>query len=98
MDVKPGIFEFTSYAFDPKNRRVSFTYTQKFSNRKSLVFVETIILPKTVSLAKISEETLHTMLESLHLVLGLSYYKFYCATNVSHRYDITKEQADFWNT
>ncbi|MCX6723541.1 MAG: hypothetical protein NT094_05810, partial [Candidatus Staskawiczbacteria bacterium] len=92
------IFEFTSYKFEPEKKRVSFGYKQEFNGKNPLIFSETIILPEDINLTDIPENLIIKLLESLHLILGISYYKFYCATKVKIPYKLSKKEADFWNT
>lgn len=98
MDKKPTIFEFSSYKFKPEKKRVSFSYKQEFENSKPIIFSETIILPKIPDLSHIPQGFLEKLFQGLHLVLGISYYKFYCAAIVRHNYRLAKQEADFWNT
>ena len=92
-----GIFEFTSYQFKPEQKRISFNYKQEFSNKDPLLFTETIILPNEINITNIPQKLINKLLEGLHLAIGTSYYKFYCATNVKIPYVLTKNEAKFWN-
>lgn len=96
--MKPTIFEFTSYKFEPNKKRVSFSYRQFFDEKKPIDFSEAIILPQVINLSDIPNGLVEKILEGLHLMLGVSYYKFYCATEVKIPYAISKKEADFWNT
>ena len=98
MDSKITIFEFTSYKFEPENKKILFNYKQEFSNKDPLLFTETITLPKIWDTKDISEELIKKLLESLHLAIGISYYKFYCAPKVKINYILSKKEANFWNT
>jgi UDP-N-acetylmuramoylalanine--D-glutamate ligase len=98
MDIKPTIFEFTSYRFEPDKKRIVFNYKQEFSNQEPLVFSEAIILPETPNTSAIPKQLLDKLLEGLHLAIGISYYKFYCATKAKTPYAFSKKEADFWNT
>jgi len=98
MDKKPTNFEFTSFKFEPDKKRIFFNYTQEFKEGEPLTFTETIVLPEDVNLNNIPEGLIEKILQGLHLVLGVSYYKFYCATNVKVNYSLTKKEAVFWNT
>ena len=97
MDKNPTIFEFSSYKFEPEKKRVSFSYKQEFDNSEPLNFTETIILPEIPGLNHIPAGLLEKLFQGLHLVLGISYYKFYCATIVRHNYLLTEWEANFWN-
>ena len=92
------IFEFTSYKFEPEKKRVSFSYKQLFDGNKPIPFIETIILPKDINLEDIPEKLIEKLLQSLHLISGISYYKYYCATEIKLPYILSKKEADFWNT
>ena len=98
MDAKPTIFEFSSYKFEPGQKRIFFSYKQKFANKEPFIFTETIILPEIPNLNEIPKRLLDKLLEGLHLVLGISYYKFYCATKVETPYILSKKEADLWGT
>ena len=98
MNQVATVFEFTSYAFEPAKKRAVFHYKTEFSNKDPIFWTETIILPSIPDTGHISKEALQKLLESLHIILGISYYKFYCATNVKIPYTLSKQEADFWNT
>jgi UDP-N-acetylmuramoylalanine--D-glutamate ligase len=82
MDRKATMFEFTSYAFEPEKKRVVFNYKTEFESGAPLFFTETIILPKAVNLKPIPAGQLEKLLQSLHIILGISYYKFYCPPTI----------------
>ena len=71
MDANPTIFEFTSYKFEPKRKRILFNYKQEFAEKESLIFTETIILPEVLNVNGIPQQLLSKLLEGLHLVLGI---------------------------
>jgi UDP-N-acetylmuramoylalanine--D-glutamate ligase len=98
MPIISQFFEFSSYKFNPKNRKIFFNYKIKFKNKNPLTFKETIILPIIPDLKKIPQKLLNNILQSLHLMLGISYYKLYCPPKITIHYHLSKEQADFWNT
>ena len=108
MPHKATVFEFTSYEFpaqggsasggEPSLQKAVFHYKTEFSDRESILFNETILLPKIPELENIPKELVQKLLESLHIILGISYYKFYCATKVIVPYTLSKGEADFWNT
>ena len=97
MDKNPTIFEFTSYRFEPDKKRVFFNYRQKFEGKKSINFTETLILPEVPDLLGIPKGLVDKILQGVHLMLGISYFKFYCATKVEIPYILSKEEANFWN-
>src|SRR3989338_3101249 len=95
MKGQPEFFEFTSYEFTPGQNRIFFHYRTAFESGEVMDWTEIIILPKpAVGIPA-------AMLESLHLMLGISYWKFYClpaGRQVRQPYQLTKQQADFFNT
>jgi UDP-N-acetylmuramoylalanine--D-glutamate ligase len=99
------IFEFTSYKFEPNKKRILFNYKQEFTDKDPIFYTETIVLPEPVNTNEVQEELLKKLLEGLHLIIGVSYYKFYCAclaggqaTKVKLPYALSKKEAEFWNT
>lgn len=92
------VFEFTSYDWDPEKKRVVFTYKTEFTDgREPIIWTECIVLPSTPDVKNIPQGLIGNLLQSLHIVLGISYYKFYCATDVKLPYTLSKQEADFWN-
>lgn len=64
-------------------------------------FTDTLLFkPPTASrLKKINTSHLDGILQSLHLILGISYWKLTCSKNIQiETFTLTKSQADFWNT
>jgi len=96
--ANPKTFEYASYKPDFKNKKISFNYKIEFAGQKPLFFSEEILLPAVPDLKKIPKTLLKNILKSLHLMLGISYYKTYCPPKVKLKYQLSKEQADFWNT
>ena len=96
MATNPIYFEFTSYKFEPREKRISFNYQAKFRNGSSDLFTETIILPKAFDSEALPAGLLKKLLQDIHLALGVSYYKLHCARKIKTGYSLTKEEADFW--
>lgn len=95
MRPKAKIFRFRGYNFNTKNSQITFDYSVEFSNHNSLTFTETIILPKTPK--NLNQESIQKILESLHLILGISYYKLYCPPRIVTSFQLSRDQANFWN-
>lgn len=90
MKPRAKVFHFTSRKFE--NSKATFNFKIEFSNAAPLRFTETLIFPNPKnSLPK-------QLLDSLHLILGISYYKLYCPPKVQIPYKLSTEQADFWTT
>jgi hypothetical protein len=64
---------------------------------QSILFTERIILPESEA-RTLPEPVLSQILMSLHLILGISYWKIYCPLEIIHHYTLTESQAVFWNT
>ena len=95
---KPTFFEFISYEFKPNERGIFFNYKQEFSEGDAINFTERITLPKDVDVKHMPAGLLEKLLQGMHLIIGTSYYKFYCATKIKHSYSLSKKEAEFWNT
>ncbi|MEK9175444.1 MAG: hypothetical protein AAB795_02505 [Patescibacteria group bacterium] len=89
-------FDFVGYHADPSKGLVQFNYSIKHKS-KTFRFTETLRFappPKTVS-----QEIVTSVLDSLHLLLGISYWKLFCPKNIKiSSQTLTKDQAKFWNT
>lgn len=92
MEPKKNIFFFDFYHILPDKKNIQFSYKYKDS-----VFVESIFLPEPIP-DSVNQNLLKKVLESVHLILGVSYYKMYPAKSMATPYNLTKNQVDFWNT
>ncbi len=92
---KAKSFQFTSYRYLPSQKRIVFNYQINFIGGRPLEFSETIILQRAPQI--VPKPLLDNLLSSLHLILGISYYKLYCPKQVIHPYKLTPEQAEFFN-
>ncbi len=95
--IIPKTFEFTTYTLEPKKARVVFDYAITFNSRPTLKFSEKVIFPTAFSLEEIPKELLKNLLNNLHLILGISYYKLYLPPKIKTNFSLSKEQAEFWN-
>ena len=99
MDAKPQVFEFVGHNFDQKKGLILFSFASHFENRSPLHFTETLSLPTIPKDPNIPNDLLKNTLDSLLLILGLSYFKTYCPKEIKlNNISLTKEQALFWNT
>lgn len=96
--MKAVNFEFTSYDFNLQERRAIFNYKTEFKGKDPILWTEVIALPEITNLQNIPKQQLEKILQSLHIILGISYWKFYCATNIKLNYQLTNKEAEFWNT
>lgn len=95
MKPKVELFRFCGYDFDVANKQATFDYSIQFSDRDPLNFTETIVFPEIPNDFK--KESVENFLEPLHIILGISYYKLYFPSKIELSFDISNEQADFWN-
>lgn len=96
MKPQAKVFHFCGYRFDIKNKRIVFNYRLEFFNQSPIEFTETIILPGIPK--NLKQKLLNNFLEPLHLILGISYYKLYCPPQITTPFQLSQEQASFWNT
>ena len=90
-------FIFDSYAFSPKSLKISFTY-RMIHGIESYLFTENLILPKLPS-ENLTSSALKKTLDSLHLILGISYWKLFCPSVVEIPHiSLSRDEAKFWNT
>lgn len=95
MKPKATIFRFCGHRFNTKNSKIIFDYRIEFSNRDSLGFTETVILPQVPK--NLKKESIQKFLEPLQLILGTSYYKLYCPPKIATSFQLSRDQADFWD-
>lgn len=89
-------FEFHSYNFDAENSKIEFFYN--LNVREKIEFKETLLLPAGFN-TDIPSELFEQILQSVHLMLGISYWKLYCPKDIKLKtLSLSKEQAEFWNT
>ncbi|MBI5150975.1 MAG: hypothetical protein HZA34_00180 [Candidatus Pacebacteria bacterium] len=91
-------FVFSRYAFDQETRTCTFYYGVQMEDEKFKEYVEILTFP-SLSLDSVDPSILEPFLQSLHLILGISYWKMYCPRKIQiQEYDLSQDQAQFWNT
>ncbi|MFA7208911.1 MAG: UDP-N-acetylmuramoyl-L-alanine--D-glutamate ligase [Parcubacteria group bacterium] len=98
MKPNPKVFNFISYKLEPDKTRAVFDYEIIFADREPLRFSETISFSDKFSVSGIHPEILKNLLSSIHIILGISYYKLYCPKKIKISSVLSKDQAEFWNT
>ncbi len=91
MANNDDIFEFSSFKVGPDKKTIDFNYR---TNRFDLT--EKVILPDEIP-SSVEDKLVNKVLESLHLILGITYFKMYCPEKIIIPYHLSKDQADFWN-
>lgn len=97
MPIRSKKFVFTSYEFLPEEKKILFNYKIEFADQEDLTFTETIVLPEIPKMDKIPEKLIQNLLQSVHLILGTSYFKLYFPPEIEVSYPLSTEQAEFWN-
>lgn len=94
---KAKSFEFSSYNFDQNSGKIAFDYQIIFDDSEKIEFREELFTPLGFSVT--NPTLVDQILQNLHLILGISYYKLFCPpTLLIKAFQLTKEQAEFWNT
>lgn len=94
-------FVFDRYEFVPKEQRICFEYVIEYLEYPAERFRETLTVPWADEAAwqKIPEALRERTVQTLHLALGLSYWKMYCPPKLVIRPGIWSEaQLAFWQT
>ncbi len=97
MTIKATAFKFTSVKIKPQERRLIFNYEIKFISGKAEKFSEEIIFPASCDFNNIPKKLLNNFIADLHLALGIGYYKLYAPKRFEYNYELSKDQADFFN-
>lgn len=89
-------FIFKGYEYDLKNGSATFNYALILENSE-LYFSEKLSFAPPIQ--EVSEEILRPLLDSLLLVLGISYWKLYCPSILEvPSLELSRDQAAFWDT
>jgi hypothetical protein len=86
-------FTFKDYAISEDRTESVFRYSlvtdeQVFEYKEKMKWPEPLKVSPAI-------DSLH---KSLHLALGMSYYKTFIPPDVNHGYELTQPEAEFWNT
>lgn len=94
---KKSNFIFQSYTWDAPTGNATFHYKVEHKDEE-FHFTETLTFPQPFS-ETYSEELVQKCLKTLHLALGVSYYKLFCPkTILIESFKLNQEQARFWET
>ena len=92
MEIKSDVFLFDSYSILLNKKEIDFNY--KYKEYK---FTEKILLPKEIPV-DVNQTLIKIVLENLHLILGITYFKMFSPRKIVISYTLTEAQAGFWNT
>lgn len=99
MPKQAKTFACTEYNWSSQANVLHFSYSVTFANGSMQVFTEKLELPKELSLHVVPEIMRTSVLQNIHLVLGMSYWKLFCPSKIEiSQFSLTREQAEFWNT
>ncbi len=98
MGDRATYFAFTSYRSDLAGKRIEFDYEVGFAGREPMQFTEKVVLPRTPDASAVPPDLIDRLLRDVHLMLGVSYYKLYCPPEIRLTYELSREQATFWET
>lgn len=91
-------FVFSSYNFDLESGEAEFHYCIEFADRAPEKYVEILKFPVKTKKVVVDRQTLEPFLQSLHLLLGISFWKMYCPKEIRiEGYAVNESQAKFWN-
>lgn len=89
-------FVFGGYESDLEKGEVLFHFG--FKGEKNIDFTEKLSFPPILEAKNISQPLADSVLQSLMLILGISYWKAYCPKEIIIENNfLTREQAEFWN-
>lgn len=91
-------FLFQGYDADITRGHIDFHF-KVLHNNEDIPFTETIIYDPTLFTSRVPKELLSRILNGIHLILGISYWKTYCPPNIRlTTVRLTKGEAGFWET
>lgn len=93
------MFTFKCYNIEKKTGTINFQY-ELTHNGESFSFTEKISFdPKRADFSRVPEAVLKSTLDTLSLILGVSYWKLFCPKELKlTEIKLSAEQAKFWNT
>lgn len=98
MEQQDKTFEFSGYFYDLKSGEFNFTYTIYQGTQQFLQFTEKLLVP-SITHYELPGELIESVMQTLHLILGLTYWKLYCPKEIFIKTKVlTKHQAEFWTT
>jgi len=91
-------FNFNGFTKDLERGLVVFNFSLENEGKK-IEFQETLRFPTENIRPNFTQEALNRSLFSLHLILGISYWKLTCPKNIQISENLlTENEAKFWNT
>lgn len=91
-------FSISSYHIDYISNKIDFKYENFLEDGEILSFVDTITFPFQLIEDEMQRVDVKAALVAIHMIIGTSYFKMYAAQKITHPYQLTTDQAAFWNT
>ena len=91
-------FTISEYIPDIQTNSISFNYITTFDDGTTHSFSDVLTFPTELTSALLERKAVKRALESVHIILGLSYFKMFIPPKISLPYSLNAEQARFWNT
>ncbi len=89
-------FIFESYHIDLLRKELIFCYSIQQGNER-IAFTEKLVLPREV-VRDLPQALLDRVVQQLHLILGISYWKLFCSPKIEVKTaQLNEVQAAFWN-
>lgn len=99
MDKRIGSeFIISKYKLDYEKQAIHFFYEIRFEDEKVIELKETLSFPIAFTQDICNRVDCKAAIESLHILLGMSYFKMFIPRKISVPYALSQQQADFWNT
>ncbi|TSC64257.1 MAG: hypothetical protein G01um1014106_200, partial [Parcubacteria group bacterium Gr01-1014_106] len=98
MRTRAKKFSFRSVTFAPAARTITFRYAVTLADGTERIFREQLLLPRSIDVKQIPPELLKRILQELHHVIGISYYKLFFPRVMTLPRALSSIQATFWNT
>lgn len=87
------LFVYENVRLDEQRRTIYFDYRID-TDEKEFKLTETLTLPSPLPDNAVADR----VLRSLHIALGISYYKTFIPPAISHDYTMDEQEAKFWNS
>lgn len=95
--MKNGIeFVISKYEVDYNNNVIHYSYDTLLEGDEKLSFIESLEFPTAFTPEVIERPDVKAAIESLHILLGVSYFRLHVSPKISLSYELSKEQSDFW--
>jgi len=92
------VFEFVERTWEEGNPEVTFVYKSNFQDVEPMVFTEKIRFSDAQWAEHLPSEFIERILNDLHLVLGISYYKLFVPKHFKLQRKLGRKEATFFNT